>query len=406
MAKKPVEKIEFTYQGTNRQGKKVKGEIFALNDILAKGELRKQGINPIRVKKKPQSLFGGKAKIKPADIAIFSRQMATMMKSGVPLVQTFEIIGTGHENLAMQKMILAIKADVESGSTFANALKNFPLYFDDLFINLINAGEQSGALETMLDKLATYKEKTEALKAKVKKAMTYPISVLVIAFVVTAVLLLFVVPQFQSVFDSFGAELPAPTLFVIALSDAMQAYWWMFVIAIGATIWGYTHMHAKSADFRKLVDKVTLRIPIIGEISTKSAIARYARTLETMSVAGVPLVEAMESVAGATGNILYQEATMEIQKEISGGTQLQTAMKTTGLFPNMVIQMVSIGEEAGSLDAMLGKVADFYEAEVDNMVDNLTTLMEPIIMSVLGVLVGGLIVAMYLPIFQLGNVVG
>lgn len=405
MAKKPVEKIAFTYQGTNRQGKKVKGEIFALSEILAKGELRKQGINPIRVKKKPKPLFGGQAKIKPADIAIFSRQMATMMKSGVPLVQSFDIIGTGHENQAMQKMILEIKADVESGSTFANALKKFPLYFDDLFVNLINAGEQSGALETMMDKLATYKEKTEALKAKVKKAMTYPISVLVIAFVVTTVLLIFVVPQFQDVFSNFGAELPAPTLFVIALSEAMQANWWMFIVAIGALAWGYKHMHAKSADFRKLVDKTTLRIPIVGEIATKSAIARYARTLETMSVAGVPLVEAMESVAGATGNILYQEASLEIQKEVSGGTQLQTAMKTTGLFPNMVLQMVSIGEEAGSLDAMLSKVADFYEAEVDNLVDNLTTLMEPIIMSVLGILVGGLIVAMYLPIFQLGAVV-
>ena len=405
MAKKPVEKIEFTYQGTDRKGKRVTGEIFALNETLAKGALRKQSINPLRIKKKPQPLFGGNAKIKPADIAIFSRQMATMMKSGVPLVQSFDIIGLGHDNKSMQKMILAIKVEVEGGATFADALKKYPMYFDDLFVNLINAGEQSGALETMLDKLATYKEKTEALKAKVKKAMTYPISVLVVAFVVTAILLIFVVPQFAEVFSGFGAELPAPTLFVVALSEGMQAYWWIFVIAIGASIWGYKHMHAKSANFRKMVDKITLRIPIIGEISTKSAIARYARTLETMSVAGVPLVEAMDSVAGATGNILYQEATLEIKKEISGGTQLQMAMKSCGLFPNMVIQMVSIGEEAGSLDAMLSKVADFYEAEVDNMVDNLTTLMEPLIMAVLGVLVGGLIVAMYLPIFQLGNVI-
>ncbi len=405
MAKKPVEKIEFTYQGTDRKGKRVTGEIFALNETLAKGALRKQGINPLRIKKKPQPLFGGNAKIKPADIAIFSRQMATMMKSGVPLVQSFDIIGMGHDNKSMQKMILAIKVEVEGGATFADALKKYPMYFDDLFVNLINAGEQSGALETMLDKLATYKEKTEALKAKVKKAMTYPISVLVVAFVVTAILLIFVVPQFAEVFSGFGAELPAPTLFVVALSEGMQAYWWVFVIAIGASIWGYKHMHAKSANFRKMVDKITLRVPIIGEISTKSAIARFARTLETMSVAGVPLVEAMDSVAGATGNILYQEATLEIKKDISGGTQLQTSMKSCGLFPNMVIQMVSIGEEAGSLDAMLSKVADFYEAEVDNMVDNLTTLMEPLIMAVLGVLVGGLIVAMYLPIFQLGNVI-
>ncbi len=405
MAKKPVEKIEFMYQGTDRNGHKVKGEIFALNDMLAKGALRKQGINPQRIRKKPQPLFGGKAKIRPADIAVFSRQMATMMKSGVPLVQSFDIIGTGHENQAMQKMILAIKADVEGGSTFSDALKKFPMHFDYLFVNLVNAGEQSGALETMLDKLATYKEKTEALKTKVKKAMTYPISVLVVAFVVTSILLIFVVPQFQEVFSNFGAELPAPTLFVIALSEAMQKSWWMFILAIGIFFWAYKHMHAKSAKFRKLVDKLTLRVPVIGVISTKSAIARFTRTLETMSVAGVPLVEAMDSVAGATGNILYQEASIEIRNEISGGTNLQTAMQSTGLFPNMVIQMVSIGEESGSLDAMLSKVADFYEAEVDNLVDNLSTLMEPIIMSVLGVLVGGLIVAMYLPIFQLGSVV-
>lgn len=405
MAKKPAEKIEFLYEGINRNAKTVKGEIFALNETLAKGELRKQGINPKRIKKKPQPLFGGKTKILPADIAIFSRQMATMMSSGVPLVQSFDIIGQGHDNQAMQKMIMQIKSDVEGGSNFASALKKFPLYFDDLFVNLVNAGEQSGALEGMLGKLATYKEKTEALKAKVKKAMTYPIAVLVVAFVVTAILLIFVVPQFKDVFSSFGAELPAMTLFVIALSDFMQSYWWIFVLSIGVGLWVYKRMHAKSATFRKRIDQLTLRVPVVGEIATKSAIARYARTLETMSVAGVPLVEAMDSVAGATGNIVYQEACLTIKEDISSGTQLQTSMKTTGLFPNMVIQMVSIGEEAGSLDHMLSKVADFYEAEVDNLVDNLTALLEPFIMAVLGILVGGLIVAMYLPIFQLGNVV-
>ncbi len=406
MAKKPAEKVEFTYEGTDRSGKRVKGEIFALTDALAKGDLRKKGINPIRVKKKPQPLFGGAKKILPADIAIFSRQLATMMKSGVPLVQSFDIIGQGHENPSMQKMIMGIKSDVEAGSNFAESLNKYPLYFDKLFVNLVNAGEQSGALETMLDKLATYKEKTEALKAKVKKAMTYPISVLVVAFIVTVILLIFVVPQFQSVFDSFGAELPAPTLFVIALSEFMQASWYVFVIAIGILIYIYKHLHAKSAQFRKKIDQITLRVPIVGDIATKSAIARFARTLETMSVAGVPLVEAMDSVAGATGNIIYEQACRGIQQEIATGTQLQASMISTGLFPNMVIQMVSIGEEAGSLDAMLSKVADFYESEVDNLVDNLTALMEPLIMSVLGVLVGGLIVAMYLPIFQLGNVVG
>ena len=406
MAKKPAEKVEFTYQGTDRKGKKVKGEIYALNDTLAKTELRKQGINPLRVKKKPQPLFGGAAKIKPQDIAIFSRQIATMMKSGVPLVQSFDIIGLGHENQSMQKMIMAIKTDVEGGSTFAESLMKYPHYFDDLFVNLINAGEQSGALESMLDKLATYKEKTEALKAKVKKAMTYPVSVLIIAFIVTAILLIFVVPQFKEVFSSFGAELPAPTLFVIALSEFMQAYWWVFVLATGFSVWFFKYTFARSAQFRKRVDIFALKIPIIGLITTKSAIARYARTLETMSVAGVPLVEAMDSVAGATGNIVYREACLVIKEEISAGTQLQTSMKATGLFPPMVLQMVSIGEESGSLDFMLSKVADFFEAEVDNLVDNLTTLMEPMIMAVLGVLVGGLIVAMYLPIFQLGNVVG
>jgi len=405
MAKKPVEKIEYLYEGTDRSGKKVKGEIFSLNDTLAKGELRKQGINPLRIKKKPQPLFGKKHKIEPADIAIFSRQMSTMMSSGVPLVQSFDIIGLGHENQAMQNMIMAIKADVEGGNNFAEALKKYPLQFDALFVNLVHAGEQSGALETMLDKLATYKEKTEALKKKVKKALTYPIAVLVIAFIVTAILLIFVVPQFEDIFSSFGAELPAMTLFVIALSEFMQSYWWIFVMCVGVALWIYKKMHAKSAEFRKQVDKVSLGIPVVGEIITKSAIARFARTLETMSAAGVPLVEAMDSVAGATGNILYYEACMVIKDDISSGTQLQTSMKNTGLFPNMVIQMVSIGEEAGSLDYMLSKVADFYEAEVDNLVDNLTALMEPMIMAVLGVLVGGLIVAMYLPIFQLGNVV-
>ncbi len=402
---KTAEKIEFLYEGTNRAGQKVKGEIMALNDALAKGDLRKQGINPLRIKKKPKPLFGGKAKITPADIAIFSRQMATMMSSGVPLVQSFDIIGQGHENQAMQRMIFQIKNDVEGGTTFAEALRKHPQQFDDLFVNLVNAGEQSGALETMLDKLATYKEKTEALKAKVKKALTYPIAVLVVAFVVTAILLIFVVPQFQDVFSSFGADLPAMTLFVIALSEFMQAQWYVFVIAIGILAYLYKHFNATSAQFRKRKDEISLKIPVVGEIVNKSAIARFARTLETMSTAGVPLVEAMDSVAGATGNSVYYEASLRIKDEISTGTQLQSSMRSSGLFPNMVIQMVSIGEEAGSLDTMLSKVADFFEAEVDNLVDNLTALMEPMIMAVLGVLVGGLIVAMYLPIFQLGSVV-
>ncbi len=400
-----AEKVEFTYEGTNRGGSKVKGEIFALNDTLAKNELRKQGINPLKVKKKPKPLFGGAAKIAPADIAIFARQMATMMQAGVPLVQSFEIIGQGSENPAMQKLIFGIKNEVEGGVSLAEALAKEPLYFDALFVNLINAGEQSGALETMLDKLATYKEKIEALKAKVKKALFYPIAVMVVAFIVTVILLVFVVPQFEDLFTSFGADLPALTQFVINLSEFMQQWWYIIAGAIGGGVWGILRLKAKSPKVQEAFDRWALKAPVVGEIATKSSIARFSRTLETMSAAGVPLVEAMESVAGATGNIIYHDASLRIKDEVSQGTQLQTSMRNTGLFPSMAIQMISIGEESGSLDAMLGKVADFYEAEVDNAVDALTSLLEPIIMAVLGVLVGGLIIAMYLPIFKLGSVV-
>lgn len=400
-----AEKVEFLYEGTNRGGTKVKGEIFALNDALAKNELRKQGINPLKVKKKPKSLFGGAAKITPSDIAIFARQMATMMQAGVPLVQSFEIIGQGNDKQNMQKLILGIKSEVEGGVSLAEALSKQPLYFDPLFINLVNAGEQSGALETMLDKLATYKEKVEALKAKVKKALFYPIAVLVVAFIVTVILLVFVVPQFQDLFDSFGADLPALTLFVIGLSEFMQDWWWVIALGIAGTVYTIIRIKKTSPKMQEAFDRMALKAPVVGEITTKSAIARFSRTLETMSAAGVPLVEAMESVAGATGNIIYHNASLKIKDEVSQGTQLQTSMRNTGLFPNMAIQMVSIGEGAGSLDDMLAKVADFYETEVDNAVDALTSLLEPIIMSVLGVLVGGLIVAMYLPIFKLGSVV-
>ena len=407
MAKKAAtaEKIEFLYEGTNRGGSKVKGEIYALSDALAKNELRKQGINPLKVKKKPRDLFGGAAKIKPADIAIFARQMATMMQAGVPLVQSFEIIGQGNDNKSMQKLIFEIKTDVEGGIPLAEALSKHPLYFDQLFINLVGAGEQSGALESMLDKLATYKEKTEALKAKVKKALFYPIAVLIVAFIVTAILLIFVVPQFEELFGSFGADLPALTQMVINLSKFMQTWWWVIAGGIGGTITLILRIKKTSPKMQESFDRIALKVPVIGDITTKSAIARFSRTLETMSAAGVPLVEAMDSVAGATGNIIYYKASLKIKDEVSQGTQLQTSMRNTGLFPNMAIQMVSIGEEAGSLDSMLAKVADFYEAEVDNAVDALTSLLEPLIMSVLGVLVGGLIIAMYLPIFKLGSVV-
>jgi type IV pilus assembly protein PilC len=405
MAKKIIEKVEFTYQGTSRAGTKVKGEIFALSEVLAKSELRKQGVNPIKVRKKPQPLFGGSAKVVPADVAIFARQIATMMKAGVPLVQSFEIIGEGSENKAVQKMIFAIKVDVEGGIPFAEALAKQPLYFDQLFVNLVAAGEQSGALETMLDKLATYKEKTEALKAKVKKALFYPIAVLVVAFIVTVILLVFVVPQFQELFDSFGADLPALTQFVIDLSVFMQDWWWVIAGGVAGFVYLILRIKKTSPKMQESFDRIALKLPVIGEITTKSAIARFARTLETMSAAGVPLVEAMTSVAGATGNIIYYKASIKIRDEVSQGTQLQTSMRNTGLFPNMAIQMISIGEEAGSLDDMLANVANFYENEVDNAVDALTSLLEPIIMAVLGVLIGGLIVAMYLPIFKLGAVV-
>jgi type IV pilus assembly protein PilC len=400
-----AEKIEFLYEGTNRGGSKVKGEIYALNDALAKNELRKQGINPLKVKKKPKALFGGAQKITPADISIFARQMATMMSAGVPLVQSFEIIAQGSDNQSMQKLITGIKNEVEGGVGLAEALSKEPLYFDPLFINLVNAGEQSGALETMLDKLATYKEKVEALKAKVKKALFYPIAVLIVAFVVTVILLVFVVPQFEELFTSFGADLPALTRVVIDLSKFMQDWWWVIAGGIAGSVYTFFRIKKTSPKLQESWDRMALKAPVVGEIATKSAIARFSRTLETMSAAGVPLVGAMDSVAGATGNIIYHNASLKIKDEVSQGTQLQTSMRNTGLFPNMAIQMVSIGEEAGSLDAMLAKVADFYEAEVDNAVDALTSLLEPIIMAVLGVLVGGLIVAMYLPIFKLGSVV-
>ena len=401
---KKVEKVEFTYEGTNRAGTKVKGEIFALSDTLAKSELRKQGVNPLKVKKKPQPLFGS-AKPEPADIAIFARQIATMMQAGVPLVQSFEIIGQGHDKLSMQKLILAIKTEVEGGVSLAEALSKHPLYFDQLFINLVNAGEQSGALETMLDKLATYKEKTEALKAKVKKALFYPIAVVIVAFIVTVILLIFVVPQFEELFNSFGADLPALTRFVIDLSEFMQEWWYMIAGGIAGGVWLLLRFKKTSPKMQEWFDRMALKAPVVGDIATNSAIARFSRTLETMSAAGVPLVEAMDSVAGACGNIIYHDASLRIRDEVTQGNQLQSAMRNTALFPNMAIQMVSIGEEAGSLDAMLARVADFYETEVDNAVDALTSLLEPIIMAVLGVLVGGLIIAMYLPIFKLGSVV-
>ena len=407
MAAKPLQNSTFVWEGTDRKGARVKGEISAQDPNLAKAQLRKQGINPLKVKKKSTALFGGKGKkIKPLDIAFFSRQLATMMKSGVPLLQSFDIIADGVENPNMRSMVLDIKQEIAGGNSLATALRKKPRYFDDLYCNLVESGEQSGALETLLDRIATYKEKTEALKAKVKKAMTYPIAVLVVALIVSAILLIKVVPQFQSVFAGFGAELPAFTLMVIHISELMQE-WWLIILAgiIGASF-AFKEAHHRSAKLRNQVDRTILKLPLVGDITYKGAVARYARTLSTTFAAGVPLVEALDSVAGAAGNVVFRDAVNKIKQDVTSGMQLNFSMRATGVFPPLAVQMTSIGEEAGSLDSMLDKVAEYYEAEVDNMVDNLTTLMEPMIMAVLGVLVGGLIIAMYLPIFQLGQVVG
>ena len=396
----------FLYEGKDNKGKTVKGETTGTSLALVKANLRRQGIQPGKVRKKPKPLFGGgKAKIKAADIAIFSRQLATMMASGVPLVQAFDIIGRGHDNKGMQELLLTIKTDIEGGSNLSDALAKHPLQFDDLFCNLVAAGEHAGILDNILDKVAIYKEKTEAIKSKIKKAMFYPIAVVVVAFIVTTILLVFVIPEFESLFSGFGADLPALTKLVVGMSRMMQEWWWAIFGAIGATIYSMIQLKKRSRKFREAMDRVSLKMPIIGPILTKASIARYARTLATMFAAGVPLVEAMDSVAGAVGNVVYGDAVRRMRDEVATGTQLNIAMKSTQLFPNMVVQMTAIGEEAGSMDAMLSKVADFYEAAVDDAVDGLSSLLEPIIMAFLGVVIGGLVIAMYLPIFQMGSAV-
>ena len=405
-AKKAPEKDTFKWTGTDKRGRKVSGEMGGANIALIRAQLRRQGITPDKVKKKPKPLLGERKKaITPADVAVFTRQLATMMKAGVPLVQAFEIVADGLDNPSMKTLVMSIKVDVEGGTSFANALKRHPQQFDDLFCSLVDAGEQAGALETMLDRLATYKEKTEALKAKIKKAMTYPIAVLVVAFIVTAILLIKVVPQFESMFTSFGGELPAFTQVVVAMSEWAQEWWFIGLGVIVAAIFSIKQALRRSDKFAYLVDKYLLRAPIVGPIVTNSAIARYCRTLSTTFAAGVPLVEALGSAAGAAGNRLYYDAIKLIQDDVATGQQLQFSMRASGLFPNMVVQMVSIGEESGALDEMLHKAANHYEDAVDNSVDNLTSLMEPMIMSFLGVVIGGLVIAMYLPIFQMGSVV-
>ncbi|MGP4987976.1 type II secretion system F family protein [Pseudoalteromonas nigrifaciens] len=396
----------FQWVGVSTRGKRLEGELAGSSIALVKAQLRKQGITPSKVKRKAKPLFGARLqKITPKDIAIVTRQIATMLMAGVPLIQSIEMIGTGATNKSLGKLMESIADEVKAGQPLSQALRRHPRYFDDLYCDLVASGEQSGALDKIFDRVAIYKEKSEALKSKIKKAMFYPIAVLVIALIVTSILLIFVVPQFQDIFAGFGAELPAFTLFVIGISEFMQAYWWVILIALVAFVWAFKEAKLKSLKLRDATDRAVLKLPIIGMILNKAAVARYARTLSTTFAAGVPLVDALDSAAGASGNAVYRYAILDIKAEVSSGNQMNWAMRNSKIFPDMVIQMVAIGEESGSLDSMLGKVATIYEQEVDDAVDGLSSLLEPMIMAVLGVLVGGLIIAMYLPIFQLGSVI-
>ena len=395
--------VAFTWEGRDKRGARVKGRSLAPDEQTLRSELRRQGVAPSKIRKQRQVSRGGK--VNAGDIAIFSRQLATMLGAGIPLVQAFEIVGAGNEKPAMRKLILDIKAEVEGGTSLHESLAKHPLYFDDLFVNLVEAGEQAGALESLLDKVATYKEKTEALKKKVKKALFYPAAVLAVAVLVTTILLIFVIPQFEALYKGFGASLPAFTMFVIGISNFVQKKGIYLVIVLAGAVFTFTYFQKRSKAMREFLDRVILKVPVIGPILRKAAIARYARTLSTMFAAGVPLVEALQSVAGATGNIVYENAVLKMRDEVSTGQRLQRAMENTGLFPNMVNQMIAVGEESGSLDEMSSKVATFYEDEVDNAVDAMSSLLEPLIMVILGVLVGGLVIAMYLPIFKLASVV-
>ena len=397
-----VKEPTFQWEGKNKDGKVVRGEMRAASESVVQTTLRRQGISNAKVKKVS---FKSGGKVTEKDITLFTRQLATMMKSGVPLLQSFDIVGRGHANPAVGKLLLDIKADVETGSSLSQAFRKFPLYFDALFCNLVAAGEQAGILDTLLDRLATYKEKILAIKGKIKSALFYPIAVIVVAFIITAVIMIFVIPAFKDVFKSFGADLPAPTLLVIAISDFFVAYWWAIFGAIGGGLYAFFESWKRSEKVQMAMDRFLLRLPIFGDIVRKSVIARWTRTLATMFAAGVPLVESLESVGGAAGNYVYKVATRGIQGEVATGSSLTTSMQNTNLFPNMVTQMVSIGEESGALDSMLSKVADFFEQEVDDAVEAMSSLMEPMIMVVLGTLIGGMVVAMYLPIFKLGSVV-
>lgn len=396
----PKESV-FLWEGKNKGGKIIRGEMRALSESVVHATLRRQGV---LVTKMSKQRFKSGGRVTDKDIALFTRQLATMMKAGVPLLQTFDIVGRGHDNPAVGKLLLDIKSDVETGSSLSQAFRKFPLYFDQLYCNLIAAGEQAGILETLLDRLATYKEKMIAIKGKIKSALFYPVAIIVVAFVITAVIMIFVIPAFKQIFTSFGADLPAPTLIVMAISDYFVNYWWAIFGSIGGGLYSFFYSLKRSEAMQIAFDRILLRVPVFGPLIRKSVIARWTRTLATMFAAGVPLVESLDSVGGAAGNYIYKVATKQIQSEVSTGVSLTVAMQNSNLFPNMVNQMVAIGEESGALDAMLGKVADFFEAEVDDAVDAISSLMEPIIMVVLGTLIGGMVIAMYLPIFKLGAV--
>lgn len=403
-AKKPEKsnEIRYSWEGKDKSGKAIKGEIRAAGTAVASAQLRRQGIQVTSIKK---TKSGGKA-VTEKDITLFTRQLATMLKAGVPLLQSFDIVGKGHSNPSVARMLMDIKTEVETGSSLEMAFRKYPLQFDELFCNLIGAGEAAGILDNLLDKIATYKEKILAIKSKIKSALFYPISIIVIAFIITAVIMIFVIPAFKDLFSSFGADLPAPTLILMAISDWFVEWWWAIFTVIGGSIYSFFYFWKRNKKMQRAMDIFILKLPVFGNLVRIATIARWARTLATMFAAGVPLVESLDSVAGAAGNMVYYDATKQIQREVSTGNSMTSAMTNAGVFPNMVLQMISIGEESGAIDGMLNKVADFYEAEVDDAVDALSSLMEPVIMVVLGTLIGGMVIAMYLPIFKMGQAVG
>ncbi len=403
MASTNVKQALFLWEGKDRKGKLIKGELRATGEAMVRSHLRRQGYADIKIKK--QNALAIRGKVTEKDVTLFTRQLATMMKAGVPLLQAFDIVGKGHTNPAVAKLLVDIKGDVETGSSLSAAFRKYPLHFDNLYCNLVAAGEQAGILDSLLDRLATYKEKILGIKSKIKSALVYPTSIIVVAFVITAVIMIFVVPTFKELFSSFGAELPGPTKAVIAISDFFVDWWLAIFIAMGGAIWFFFYTWKRSAPMQAVMDRLMLRLPVFGPLVRKATMARFARTLSTMFAAGVPLVEALDSVAGATGNKVYADATKKIQSDVSTGSSLTVSMQNTNVFPGMVLQMTAIGEESGALDSMLSKVADFYEAEVDDAVASISSLMEPVIMVVLGVLIGGLVVAMYMPIFKMGKIV-